>query len=168
MNEVHEILVDGETLLNRWTGLKRAINTRIYVSASNFLFTKTLLGETMEALRQRSVKEFNKYIEEHKGILSISQNNAINNAFADFLNNTNVYMNTITISKAQNLTLVIFKGYKLDIASGEDLVNFLDETIAFAQHKKEENKPVPLFTMNNLIWDFYKEFGFNFDIRDAR
>lgn len=168
MEEVHEILVDGETLLNRWTGLKRATNTRIYVSASNYLLAKTLVGETMEALSKRKVKEFNKYIKDHKGILSIFQNNTINNVFADFINNTNVYMNTITISKAQNLTLVVFKGYKLDIAPGEDLVNFIDETIAFAQHKKEENKPVPLFTMNNLIWDFYEEYGFKFDIRDAR
>lgn len=168
MSDITEILVDGETLLNRWTGLKRLNNVRLYVSASNYLLTKTLVAETLEALATKRVKKYNEYLNEHKALLSMLQNDTINSVFAEFLNNSNVYMNTITISKAQNLSLVIYKGYRLDILEGEDLASFIDETVAFAQHKKESNSPVPLYTMNNLIWDFYKDYGFKFDIRDAR
>lgn len=168
MDTKKELVTDADTLLNRWTGLKRLCNTRIFLSASNFLLLKTLFAISLEAIADIDLKQLNDYMFEHKALAFIIDDKNINEGFNSFLANENTYMNTITISKTNNLELVIFKGFYLDKTDDTDIAPTIDETVAYMEFRKQSNRALTLYSLNDEILDFCEEFKFDFDIRDAR
>lgn len=168
MDVKKELVTDADTLLNRWTGLKTLCDTRIYVSASNFLLLKTLFGISLEAVANIDLNQLHDYMFEHKALAYIIDNKNINNGFNNFLKNEHTYMNTITISSSNNLELVIFKGFYINKTEDTNIAPTIDETVAYMEFRKQSNRALPLYTLNDEILDFCKEFNFDFDIRDAR
>lgn len=162
-----EIIVDAETLLNRWTGLKYLKNARIFLSASNYLALRLYVAKTMEYLSNMP-NEIDDYIEEHQAVLDISNNAEIESVFEIFMNTNDTYMNTISISKRQNLELVIYKGFVLDKTKDCDLAPTIEEIVAFAEFKKAKREKLPIYTMHEPLIEFIKEFKFKLDVRDAR
>lgn len=168
MNERKKLIVDGETLLNQWTGLEELADTEIYVSASNYLLAKKLLAKSLEFLEQYEEKK-EEYIDAHKVIVDVLNNNTITATFIDFLDSPEPYMNTIYVcDEEQNLTIVIFKGVQLKKADGDEIDPTIDETVAFAEYQKQRGSLIPIYTMNDSIIEFISEFNFELDVRDAR
>lgn len=162
-----ELIIDAETLLNRWSGLKYLKNTRIFLSAANYLTLRLYVAKSMEYLNTIP-EEMDDYIKEHKSILDLSNSSAIESLFEIFMNTDDTYMNTISISKRQNLELVIYKSFILNKADDCDLAPCLEEIVAFAEYKKEKHEHVTIYTMNKELIDFINEFNFKLDVRDAR
>lgn len=162
-----ELIIDAETLLNRWSGLKYLKNTRIFLSAANYLTLRLYVAKSMEYLNTIP-EEMDDYIKEHKSILDLSNSSAIESLFEIFMNTADTYMNTISISKRQNLELVIYKGFVLDKTDDCDLAPVIEEIIAFAEYKKEKREKLPIYTMNEPLINSIQEFNFKLDVRDAR
>lgn len=168
MNIKKEIITDAHTLLNAWNGLKCMCNTRIFLSASNFLLLKTLFPISLETVAETDLSKLAGYLEEHKALAYIIDNKKINNVFNKFLENENTYMQTINISKKKNLELVIFKGFYLDKTEDVDLAATIDETVAYAEFRRQNNREILLITLDETLIDFCREFNFEFEVRDIR
>lgn len=162
-DNIKEIIVDGETFLNSWTGLQRLMNTRMYLSASNYLYTKVLFAKTLEILMDKE-KELDEYTEDHSLFIKILESEEINACFDEFLKSDDVYMCNIDVVPSNNLYLTIYKGFMLDKEEGVDIAPFLEETIAYAL----DNKDIPLVSMSEDIFEFNEDFKLGLEIVDLR
>lgn len=168
MKTKKEFIIDADTLMNEWRGIKCMCNARLFLSASNFLLLKTLFAISLETVADVDINKLEWYLDEHKVLATIIDNKEINTAFNDFLSDSNTYMRTITVSKKNNLELVIFKGFCLDKTEDTDIAPTIEEIVAYGEFRKQDNREIPLILSNDLVVDFCKEFGFNFDIIDFR
>ena len=166
-DKIQDLLVDGETLLNRWTGLERLTNVRFFVSASNFLYAKVLLAKTLEILIDKK-KHYKEYMNDYRNIISLLEKKEINDALANFLNDTTTYMRNITLSEQQQIHMTIYKGFQLDKEPGTDIASYLEEFIAYGIFRKEEGDDITLYSMDSAILGFNEEFNLGLDIKDAR
>lgn len=168
MNDVNKLIVDGETLLNEWVGLEDLDNTNLYVSFSNFILCIRLLAQSLKFLDKYPDKKA-EYVEAHQGIINIMTNDEILAAVADFADNDEPYLNNISVyGEDQNLNIVVYKGLVLEKAPGDEVDPTIDETVAYAEYKRQQNEPIPIFTMSENIIDFVNEFEIQVDIIDAR
>lgn len=161
-----QFIIDGETFLNKWLALEELEETTLYLSASNYLLSKVLLAQSLKFLNDYPDKK-NEYLNLNKFIIDFLNHNQINNSFKDFLDSSEPFMQSIKLSN-KNLYLVIFKGVQLKKQSGDKIHPTIEETVAFAEHKKQQNKTIPILTMNEDILKFCKTFNFDLDIIDAR
>lgn len=168
LNIKKEVITDAHTLLNAWNGLKCMCNTKIFLSASNFLLLKTLFPINLETVAETDLSKLSGYLDEHKALAYIIDDRKINNAFNQFLENENTYMQTINISKKKNLELVIFKGFYLDKTEDVDLAATIDETVAYAEFRRQNNRAILLITLDETLIDFCREFNFEFEVKDVR
>lgn len=166
-NDIKELLVDGETFLNRWTGLQMLMETRLFLSASNFLYTKVLLAKTLEILADKK-KQFKEYTKEHALIMKILESKEINDCFNEFLDSNDTYMTNIDIVPSNKLYLTIYKGFQLDKEEGVDLSPIIEEFFAYALYKKEVSEDITIYSMSDEIISFNKDFNIGLDIKDAR
>lgn len=166
-DKIQDLLVDGETLLNRWTGLERLTNVRFFVSASNFLYAKVLLAKTLELLADKK-KHFKEYMNDYKNIINLLEKTEINDALANFLNDTTTYMRNITLSEEQQIHMTIYKGFQLDKEDGVDLSPIIEEFIAYGVFREEQGDEITLYSMSNEILGFNQDFNIGLDIKDAR
>lgn len=166
-NEIKDLLVDGETFLNRWTGLQMLMETRIFLSASNFLYTKLLLAKTLEILADKK-KQFKEYTKEHALIMKILESKEINDCFNEFLNSNDTYMCNIDVVPSNKLYLTIYKGFQLNKEEGVDIAPMIEEVFAYALYKKEVSEDITLYSMSNEILEFNEDFNIGLDIKDAR
>lgn len=114
MNNKKELIIDADTLVNEWQGVRCMCNTRIFLSASNFLLLKTLFAISLEAIADIDLNKLEGYLKEHKVLADIINNKEINKAFNDFLDDSNTYMRTIHLSRKKGVELVIYKGFCLN------------------------------------------------------
>lgn len=166
-DKIQDLLLDGETLLNRWTGLERLTNVRFFVSASNFLYAKVLLAKTLELLADKK-KHFKEYMNDYKNIINLLEKTEINDALANFLNDTTTYMRNITLSEEQQIHMTIYKGFQLDKEDGVDLSPIIEEFIAYGVFREEQGDEITLYSMSNEILGFNKDFNIGLNIKDAR
>lgn len=166
-NEIKDLLVDGETLLNRWTGLERLMEARLFLSASNFLYSKVLLAKTLEILADKK-KQFKEYTKEHALIMKMLESKEINDCFNEFLNSNDTYMCNIDVVPSNKLYLTIYKGFQLDKEDGVDLSPIIEEFIAYGVFREEQGDEITLYSMSNEILGFNQDFNVGLDIKDAR
>lgn len=167
MSNIKKLIVDGETLLNRWEGLSELTDTNIYVSFSNYILCMGLVAESLKFLDKYPDKK-EEFIDAHYGIISVISNDEIMEAVSVFADTTDPYLNTISINgEEQNLNLIIYKGVALEKSEGDEIDPTIDETVAYAVYKKSQGEPVPVFTMNEDIIAFIKEFEFDLDVIDV-
>lgn len=162
-----KLIIDGETFLNKWLAFEEMENTTLYLSASNYLLSKVLLAKSLNFLNSYPDKK-NEYISLNKVIIDLLNNAQINLAFKEFLNSTDPFMNTIQISSNRNLNLVIFKGVQLKKQPGDKIHPTIDETVAYAEHRKQHDEIIPILTMNEDILNFCETFNFDLNIIDVR
>lgn len=165
--EIKDLLIDGETFLNRWTGLERLMEARIFLSASNFLYAKVLLAKTLEILADKK-KQFKEYTKEHALIMKILESKEISDCFEEFLSNNDTYMCNIDVVPKNKLYLTIYKGFQLDKEEDVDLSPIIEEFFAYALYKKEVGEDITLYSMSNEIIEFNQDFNIGLDIKDAR
>lgn len=166
-DRIQDLLLDGETLLNRWTGLEKLMNVRFFVSASNFLYAKVLLAKTLELLADKK-KHFKEYMSDYRNIINLLENKEINDALANFLNDENTYMTNITLSEEQQMHMTIYKGFQLDKEEGIDIAPIIEEFIAYGIFREEQGDEITVYSMSNEIIEFNKDFNLGLDIKDAR
>ena len=166
-SEIKDLLIDGETFLNRWTGLQMLMETRLFLSASNFLYAKVLLAKTLEILADKK-KQFNEYTKEHALIMKILDSKEINDCFEEFLSNNDTYMCNIDLVPKNKLYLTIYKGFQLDKEEGVDIAPMIEELFAYALYKNEVGEDIIIYSMNNEIIEFNEDFNVGLDIKDAR
>lgn len=168
MDERMKLITDGVTFLNRWIALNELADTEIYISASNYMATKYLLAESFQFLKDYPDK-LEEYIKMHRVIVDLFNDKAIGDIFKEFLNSTDPYMETILLTgEVQNIAMVVFKGVQLDKQPGDEIDPTIEETVAYAEYMKQKGEVIPVFTMNDDIIEFCKEFNFDLDIRDVR
>lgn len=168
MNDVEKLIVDGETLLNQWVGLEDLENTNLYVSFSNFILCIRLLTQSLEFLSAYPDKR-SEYVEAHQGIIDVMTNEEVLKAFAVFADTTDPYLNNISVyGEGQNLNIVVYKGLALAKAPGDEVDPTIDETVAYAEYKRQQGEPIPIFTMSDSIIEFIKEFDIQVELIDAR
>lgn len=167
IEEIKDLLVDGETLLNKWEEFEKMCNVRLFVSSSNFLHAKTLLSKSLDLLEDKEV-QFNEYMHDFRNIIKILEDKEINDTFKSFIETNDIYMDTIIVSEEQKLYITIYKNFKLDKEPEINLSNFLEEFIAYALFRKEENKNILMYSIEDAILDFNKEFNLCLDIKDGR
>lgn len=168
MNDVQKLIVDGETLLNHWVGLEDLENTNLYVSYSNFILCIRLLTQSLNFLSDYPDKR-SEYVEAHQGIIDVMTNDEILKAFAAFADTTDPYLNNISVyGEDQNLNIVVYKGLVLAKAPGDEVDPTIDETIAYAEYKKQHGEPIPIFTMSESILEFIKTFNLDIEFIDSR
>lgn len=165
--EIKDLIVDGETFLNRWTGLERLMETRIFLSASNFLYAKVLLAKTLEILVDKK-KQYKEYTKEHALIMKILESKEINDCFNEFLDSNDTYMCNIDIVPKNKLYLTIYKGFQLNKEDGVDLSPIVEEVFAYALYKKEVGEDITLYSMSDEIIEFNQDFNIGLDIKDGR
>lgn len=161
-----QFIIDGETFLNKWLALEKMEDTTLYLSASNYLLSKVLLAQSLKFLKDYPEKK-NEYLKLNKFIIDFLNHAQINSSFKNFLDNSEPFMQTIKLSN-KNLHLVIYKGVQLKKQSGDKIHPTIEETVAFAEHRKQQNKAIPILTMNEDILKFCETFNFDLDIIDAR
>lgn len=166
-NEIKDLLIDGETFLNRWTGLERLMETRLFLSASNFLYAKVLLAKTLEILADKK-KQFKEYTKEHALIMKILESKEINDCFEEFLSNSDTYMTNIDVVPSNKLYLTIYKGFQLDKEPGLDIAPMIEELFAYALYKNEVGEDITLYSMSNEIIEFNQDFNIGLNIKDGR
>lgn len=166
-DNIKDLIVDGETFLNRWTGLQMLMETRIFLSASNFLYAKVLLAKTLEILVDKK-KQFKEYTKEHTLLMKILESKEINDCFNEFLGSEDTYMTNIDIVSKNKLYLTIYKGFELNKEEGVDLSPIIEEVFAYALYKKEVGEDITTYSMSDEIIEFNEDFNIGLDIADGR
>lgn len=168
MKDIKKIIVDGETLLNQWIGLEELEDTNMYVSFSNYILCLKLLSQSLDFLDGYPDKKA-EYVEAHRGIINVLTNDTILKAVANFADTTDPYLNNISVyGEEQNLNIVVYKGFELAKQPGDEVDPTIDEVVAYAEYKKQQDEPIPIFTMNDSTLEFIEEFDIQVDVIDAR
>lgn len=162
-NKINEVIVDGETFLNSWTGLQKMTNTRIFLSASNYLYARILYAKTLEILLDKE-QQLDEYTNEHSLVIKILQNEDISKCFDEFLKSEDTYMCNIDVVPSNNLYLTIYKGFMLNKEEDVDIAPFLEEAIAYAL----ENRDAQFVSMSEEIFYLNEEFELGLNIVDLR
>lgn len=167
-----ELIVDADALINNWHtsfllknekiyGLKSLSNTRLYLSLSNWHYSKVLLAKNLELLESQFTNVQNVWREDHKTLIALLSSFSVNKMISDFAKNNKTYSKGIKLNKI-GLEIVFFKGYSIDMSSvvgGENLSPMIEETVAFCHFKKQKGEDIPIFVGNRLIQEFATEYN---------
>lgn len=169
ISKLREVIVDGETLLNDWLSLEKETDTLYFVSLSNFIYTRTLLGQTVEILENRYTKlQMEEYLQDFITIIKFLQDEDINKDLNQFAKDHDEnYSNIFALKDKQGLYICIYKGFCLD-HDINDLAPVIEETIAYAHFRKSQNNEIPIWSIMEELISFIKELKLDIKIKDIR
>lgn len=178
---IKELIIDADALINNWYtsfilnntkiyGIKSLSNTRLYLSLSNWHYSKILLAKNLELLETQFTNIQNVWREDHKTLIALFSSLSVNTMINDFAKNNKTYSKSIKLNKI-GLEIVFFKGFHIDMSSvigGENLSPMIEETVAFCHFKKQQGKNIPVFVGNRLIAEFTTDYNIDIPIAYVR
>lgn len=147
-----ELIIDGETLVTSWwKSLKYVRDCTIYISLSNFYYAIDILHEAI-ITSSKDTNVLKEYTTEMEMLIRAIGNENTLKMVSKFSKDRNNYSDFIVVNPAQNLKICIFKGIHLQ--SSENILDIIEETVAFALLKQFNNKSILLLTEMDELIDF--------------
>lgn len=176
-----ELIIDAYALVNNWHtsfllnntkiyGLKSLSNTRLYLSLSNWHYSKILLSKNLELLDNQFTNVTSVWRNDHTTLIALLSSFSVNQMISDFTTNHKTYSKGIKLNKI-GLEIVFFKGFNIDMSNfvgSEHLSSMIEETVAFCYFKKQQGTDIPVFIGNRLISEFTTEYNINIPIAYAK
>ena len=168
-NKNKMLVTDGDTFVNRWICFKELDNIDIYMSASNYLLADHLFSISLDYLKDKP-EQLKEFVKDHETIGFLFGDKKINKEIDKYLKNKDTFMRPIKLDTPdnKNINLVLFKGLALVREECKDAEVYINETVAFLQMNKNNNKMPHFFTINDEIINFCKKHLFIFNTTDLR